>query len=253
MLNASVPQVSCSYQINSINCLENRILKTTLLKINSYFKSIHIAEPEMENLLTNALYDFQEVESIEINFPDFSRLHGNPFFKEYKPALELAKIILKRFSYSNNLERLDQTRYTIPFYINMPELFERYCEVLLRSQYKNVKAGYQRDGKSETRSGKFKIRPDFLLPDENMIVDSKYKYWLEPQNISKEDISQLSLYSRHEGILKKLGKNSSRPTLQFIYPKDEGEQNIDFSNSANKKEKEIIDCFRYPLNICLTK
>jgi len=39
--------------------------------------------------------------------------------------------------------------------------------------------------------------------------------------------------------------------MQFIYPQDDGEKIIDFSNSTNKKVDQIKDCFKYPLNINL--
>ncbi|MDY0288065.1 MAG: hypothetical protein RBR15_04495 [Sphaerochaeta sp.] len=249
----SIPRVSCRYQVNSLNCLENRILKTTLLKIDSYCKSMYIAEPEIQNLLAYAMYGFQEIDPIDVSNCNFAQLNESPFFKEYKPTLALAKILLKTFTYPVYSQEGEQKRCTIPFYINMPELFERYCEVLLRAQYANVKAGYQFDGYSETRCGHaVPIRPDFLLPDENMIVDSKYKYWGEfvrREGISKEDIAQLSLYARHEGVLRRLGEHPVPPRIQFVYPKDTGKLAIDFSNSANEKVKDIVDCFTYPLRI----
>ena len=127
---------------------------------------------------------------------DFAKIKHSPFFKEYKEALKLAQMIFKRFGF--NLNSKDTNTIKIPpFYINMPELFERYVEVKLRSLYKNdLVAGY---GKKNGNSYIFGLRPDFIVKNRKLIIDAKYKYWFENEisdNNFKKDFQQLSLYGR---------------------------------------------------------
>ena len=247
---ACSPRNSCSYQKHTVNCIENRILKTALIKIVPYAQPLAHLNPKIGELLQNTLRAFENIESIDPNTLDFSSILGNPFYKEYQPALTLARILLKQFSYSVEEQMGKSSKYSIPFFINMPELFERYCEVLLRRKYDDVIAGYGRGAESETSSGHRQLRPDFLLPNENRIVDSKYKFWADGGILGKADISQLCLYSRHEGILQKLNNPDKVPIMQFIYPNlEEGAPDIDFSQTINEKISEIIKCYKYPLNI----
>ncbi len=248
---ACSPRNSCSYQRHTGNCIENRILKSALIKILSYAQALARLNPKIGELLQNVLRAFENVESIDTNTLDFSSILGNPFYKEYQPALTLARILLKQFSYSVEKQMGKVSKYTIPFFINMPELFERYCEVLLRRKYDNILVGYGRGAESETSSGHRQLRPDFLLPKENRIVDSKYKFWADGGGILDEsDISQLCLYSRHDGILKKLNNTDKVPIMQFIYPElENGARDVDFSQPINKKVDEIVKCYKYPLDI----
>jgi 5-methylcytosine-specific restriction endonuclease McrBC regulatory subunit McrC len=131
----------------------------------------------------------------------------------------------------------------------MPELFERYCEALLRGRYDDLLAGYGRDDSSETKSGHRLKRPDFLLPSLNMIIDSKYKFRIE-NSIGEEDLRQLSLYGRYMPILSNLKNNLKRPVLQFLYPSEDGYETIDLEdNNANREERGFIKIKKYPVKI----
>jgi hypothetical protein len=130
----------------------------------------------------------------------------------------------------------------------MPELFERYCESLLRKQYPDTLAGWGNTGKSETRAGTLKLRPDFVIPSMNTIVDSKYKYWIAGQE-DKEGMQQMALYGREKKTLQQLNHDSELPILQFLYPSESGNKDIDLQNSSNSCINDYLSIKKYPLKI----
>lgn len=223
----TITHTHCSYQVHTIDCIENRILKAALLQSQKYIYRFLKDRNNIIDVLHYNLIAFDDVNAMSISNSDFNTINHSAFYKEYKPALDLAKLILKSFGFSINSDISTKDKTVPPFYINMPELFERYCEVLLRNIYPDTLAGYQYQTKSETCGGRFKLRPDFIIPSEDFIVDSKYKYWIEFDE-GKEDIAQLSLYSRHLNTIQKL-KNPF-PKLIFLYPSVQKTKFMDFDN-----------------------
>lgn len=228
----------CNHQIYTVNCIENQILKTALLQCS---RNLHgINNSDISKLLKFNLSLFEQINSKEIFSSDFLKVKYSPFYKEYKEALKLAYMIFKRFGFNLNSEQKRES-YTIPpFYINMPELFERYVEVKLRSLYKNdLVAGY---GKKNGNSYIFGLRPDFIVKNRKLIIDAKYKYWFENEisdNNFKKDFQQLSLYGRVNEIRDNISlADNEEANILFIYPKqdeknfteDEFESVENFSN-----------------------
>jgi 5-methylcytosine-specific restriction endonuclease McrBC regulatory subunit McrC len=252
----------CSYHIYSIDCLENRILKAGLLIASKYLIQ-YSSKQQLFDLLNFVKSAFQLVSKQEISPKDFLKVKESSFYKEYSPALKLARILLSRFGWKINFDISYQKQFIPPFYINMPELFERYCEVKLRETVSNANlmVGYdQHNPSSRTEVKTPELRPDFLLPKQNMIIDSKYKYWIAGNDIesldykitkiliNKDDLQQISLYSRHRKILKKLNNNAIPPKLVFIFPHVQGHKTIDFS-FVNREVGNLYEIYCYPLTV----
>jgi 5-methylcytosine-specific restriction endonuclease McrBC regulatory subunit McrC len=251
----------CSYHIHSIDCLENRILKAGLLIASKYLNQF-CSQQKLFDLLNFNRGAFHLVSTQEISPKDFLKVKQSSFYKEYSPALKLARILLSRFGWKINFDISHQEHFIPPFYINMPELFERYCEVKLRETVssENLMVGYgQHDPSSTTEVKNPELRPDFILPQQNMIIDSKYKYWIEGSDIealnyknsriiSRDDLQQVSLYSRHRKILNKLDNSNYPPKLVFIFPHNKGNVDIDFS-LLNKEIGNLFEIYSYPLYV----
>lgn len=243
----AITQTHCSYQIHTPDCIDNQIIKAAILQAQKYIIRFMPNMPEIKNLLYYNLIAFEGITTKSINPSDFSISNHSAFFKEYKPVLNLARLILKGLGFSINSDISLKDKTVPPFYINMPELFERYCEVLLRNTYKSeVKAGYQRHGYSETRMGNRKLRPDFLIPSKNMIIDCKYKYWIENSE-NNADLGQLALYSRHIAT-KQFNSKGEIPTLFILYPKSDSSTIIDFENDSKEDVYELLDFFKYSVS-----
>lgn len=150
----------------------------------------------------------------------------NSFYKEYKEALYLSNLILKRFGYNiKEIESLKNNTIKVPpFWIDMSKLFELYVFGLLKDKYKN-NILFQVQGTYG--------QPDFLLVTESdkMIIDTKYKRKYRQEKYFPEDIRQLSGYSRDLKILKRLGFASEEEhnitvDCLIIYPDQNASENL---------------------------
>ena len=229
----------CNYQIFTNNCIENQIIKTALMKCSKYLYGIQ--DDTISEILRQNISAFELVNQKEIFSNDFLNIKHSPFYTEYKEVLNLAQMIFKRFGFALNKSHSNiQLNKIPPYYINMPELFERYVEVKLR------KSGYDIIDGNKTNIAHWQMKPDFLLPFKKMIIDAKYKYWFElgknkedKENVEyKDDYMQLSLYGRDMKVREALGiekdNKNSEVDLLFIYPifKDK-EITLDIKNRSD--------------------
>ncbi|MGM0947144.1 MAG: 5-methylcytosine restriction system specificity protein McrC [Bacteroidota bacterium] len=189
----------CQYEQFGVNGIENRILKKTLVYIKRYlstYKELSHASyfQESFNYIQPAFLDVSE----EVSLNDIKHLKFNPFYKNYEKAIELAKLILQRFSYNLNSIQDQETILTPPFWIDMSKLFELYVLGKLKKEFGKKVTYHPRTYGNEL---------DFLYldGDKSIIVDAKYK----PQYIGKshrglhDDIRQVSGYARLKSIRSK--------------------------------------------------
>lgn len=219
----------CNHQIYTIDCIENQILKTALLQCSKNLSGI--SNSDIAKLIKLNLNSFNLVNSKEVFDSDFSKIKHSPFYKDYKEALKLAQMIFKRFGFNLNSSNNKEKHKIPPFYIDMPELFERYVEVKLREKYKDsLKAGYSMGNGYKTSIGE--LRPDFIVKNEKLIIDAKYKYWFSgnKDNKFKDDYQQLALYGRVVEIRNDINIfENEEAKILFIYPKVDGKKSIDDS------------------------
>lgn len=202
----------CSYDEFGINGLENRLLKKALVFIKRYLPSIkHLhAETYTEQVFNYISPAFEEV-SEKVSLHDIMHTKPNAFYKDYTEALRLAKMILQRFGYNISNTSTQKTT-TPPFWIDMSKLFEFY--VLGKLKAAGYPILYQK------RMG-YDI-PDYLLKDERLILDAKYKTYYSEDGMNESvatDIRQLAGYGRNEKVRSYFGITSeTQPKLMIIYP-----------------------------------
>jgi len=237
----------CNHQVFTINCLENQIIKTALMQCGRHLRGIN--NEEISKLLRQNVNSFEMVDSREVFINDFSKIKHSPFYKEYQDALKLAKMIFKRFGFTLNSVTGNHAYKIPPFYINMPELFERYVEVNLRAAYPDLIDGNRVEPKFE-----WSMRPDFLLTleDEKFIIDAKYKYWFENSDDwdkFKDDYQQLSLYGRAKRIRQEFGlPEKEEVKLVFIYPSHDESKDI-VLNDENLVDENFEKIYKIPVYI----
>lgn len=225
----------CNYEEFGVNGLENKILKYALKFVEKYLRAYPQYAGYMLSIMNFCIPAFHEVDELDVDVHSIKKVSINSFFKEYKEALDLAEMILKRFGY--NLKEVDkqieQTVRVPPFWIDMPKLFELYVLGLLKDRY-----GSQIHFQAKGNYG----APDFLLitDSEKVIIDTKYKMRYQQKEYYADDIRQISGYARDKEILKRLGCET--PKMQnvvvdclIIYPDQAVGEDLPF----NIKENEI--------------
>lgn len=189
----------CQYDEFGFNSIENRILKRTLVFVQKYLALFPDYSKLASSILNYCLPVFNEVDE-SIDLKTLKGVTHKSFYKEYKEALHISSLILKRFGY--NIKEIDilnnKTVKVPPFWIDMPKLFELYVLGMLKDKYFN--------------SIKFQIQgtygqPDFVFVtnNEKMIIDTKYKRKYQQEKYQADDIRQLSGYARDTKILSRLG------------------------------------------------
>jgi len=209
----------CTHQIYTMNCLENQIIKTALKQCSRHLKID--ANNDLIKLLKQNLNTFELIDTKEVFNNDFSTIKHSAFYKDYKDALMLAQMIFKQLGFTLDGQCSGKKYKIPPYYIDMPELFERYVEVQLRKEYNdNLLPGYSY---KFGNSYEWKLRPDFIIKNGQKIIDAKYKYWIldNKSDSRKDDYQQLSLYGRSKQIRDKigLGRGNDIAELIFIFPK----------------------------------
>lgn len=234
----------CQYQAFGVDSIENCFLKKVLQFVIS-FKNTHSTlfagnEAAIEELITYCTPYFELI-SEEFNVENLKNITINPFFKEYKEAIEIGKHILKRFSY--NITETTQQKVVIPpFWIDMPKLFELYVYVKLQEQFGREAVTYHLTADY--------TELDFLLntPTQKMVIDAKYKPIYEDSRVI-DDIRQISGYARLEKVYKRLGLEGSNELIDclIIYPSLEENRVFNLENKSKIPEYRNI----YKLSISI--
>ena len=227
----------CQFQEYSIDCPDNRLIKKALLLCSKKITSIKTwgkSTAALSKLLRYCLPAFETV-STDISISQIKNLKVNPVFKQYKTAIHLAKMIIEGNSHLITDDRSENNKMVLvpPFRIDMARLFERYVYHLLNLRYKNIR--FQIKGHGNIM--------DFCKPDENLVIDAKYKtIWSVGTRIDHDNVRQLAGYARLIGFRKDpLALNASDDVIcpcLIIYP--DIENGIDTFNNNNLLECDKI-------------
>lgn len=258
----------CKYQDYSSDCIENRILKKTLRYVQKYLDNnkISCGSDELISVCNSCLAVFEYV-SDDLTIQQIKQFKVNPLFKEYTESLKVAKLILRRFSYSIDNVTNEVDKSLPPFWINMPLLFEIYVLKLLQNKF-NDEIEYQVSGYSGI--------VDYIRKNNPLIIDAKYKPIYSDKEIEKnisdelksdlekvngrfkiEDIRQLSGYARDKKIRKKLKiiEDSIVVPCIIIYPLDDSQGNVIMNNETllNDPIDKFTDFYKFGISLPINK
>lgn len=187
----------CEFNEYIVDTPENRLLKKALLFSKKYIYLLqkHKSFAIISNLANEILSHFECVSS-EIEVHQVREIRQHKIYKDYNEGLNLAKMILQRFSYS--LQNINNTYNRIPpFWIDMSRLYEVYIYSLLYKKYG--------DAIQFQVAGSYGSAVDFIKKDEILIIDTKYKpKYNEGNSGVLQDVRQISGYARDNKILKEL-------------------------------------------------
>lgn len=218
----------CSYQVFGEDSLENRFLKKVFQFVITYVENhksvFNSIESDIKHNINFCRPAFEHI-SIEIDEYSLKRFKYNPFFKEYKEAIQIGQQLLKKFAY-NISKTVEQKVTTPPFWIDMPYLFELYFYAKL------LKANPNDSNHIHFQFSTYGNALDFLISKQDcpMIIDTKYKLQYKWGKVH-QDIRQVSGYSRLKKVRDKL-KTDEKEIVDclIVYP------NLNDSNSLNKLE-----------------
>lgn len=199
LINNKKTSTICQYDVFGYDSIENRLLKHTLKFVQRYLAQTSTLSRYTQPLVNYCQPAFVSVsDDVELN--QLKTIKYNAFYKEYKEAIRIAKLIIKRFGYNLKNAKANPTGKTSvpPFWIDMSKLFEFYTLGLLKDRY-----GDQLIFQAQGTYG----QPDFLLVDETnkLILDAKYRPRYQNEKYHIEDVRQLSGYARDTKLLSKLG------------------------------------------------
>lgn len=211
----------CRFQEYTMDYPENRLLKKALLFIEQYLSinpELNI-QNKIRTELNNSLAHFHGIDD-NIEISQIKTISANKIYKEYTEAIRLAKLILRRFSYSIHEAAKKPTSIPV-FWMDMSRLYEVYVYSLLHKAYGNT-IEFQ-------VNGYYKTAVDFIKKDQRLIIDTKYKPRYGDGNRGIiDDIRQISSYARDEKILQELlgekYKEDIVPDCLIIYPEKDDNQ-----------------------------
>lgn len=203
----------CQYQDYTDDIPENRLLKKALLfserildrcdslKRQSQYLDIQL---RLNRLKASFSHISDDIEPYQVQ-----KLSSNKLFKGYKEAIKVAKMILRRFDYSIR-EASSEQHSTPPFWIDMARLYEMW--VLHRLQKLGVNPIMFQEAGFYGRQV-----ADFVIREENLILDAKYKPKYVEDWVDIDDIRELSGNARDDRLLPNLPEDYS-PRCIILYP-----------------------------------
>lgn len=209
-------RVYCQYQEYTDDIPENRLLKKALLfadRIINNYESLKVQSSysEIQSRLLRMKNVFSHI-SDEIEPYQVQKLSTNKLFKEYKEAIRVAKMLLRRYDYSIS-EASEEQHSTPPFWIDMSRLYEMWVFSKLQ-QYAIHEIRFQEKGFYGRQIA------DYVIPTEKLILDAKYKpSYVNNNYVDIDDIRELSGNARDESLLPNLDEFYS-PRCIILYPGD---------------------------------
>ena len=203
----------CQYQEYTDDIPENRLLKKALLfseRILDRCDSLKRQSqyPDFQLRLNRLKASFSHI-SDDIEPYQVQKLSSNKLFKGYKEAIKVAKMILRRFDYSIR-EASSEQHSTPPFWIDMSRLYEMWILCKLQKHSINPIL-FQENGFYGRQVA------DFVIREENLILDAKYKPKYEEDWVDIDDIRELSGNARDNRLLPNLPEDYS-PRCIILYP-----------------------------------
>lgn len=210
-------RIFCQFQEYTDDTPENRLLKRALLFADRFINSSmrqNLSDNNIPHRLSRLKAQFSHI-SDDIEPYQIQHLSTNKLYKDYRDAIRVAKMLLRRFDYS--IANVDNDNHsTPPFWIDMSRLYEMWV-------WSKLDAAYPEQIEFQVK-GHCKSQVDYIKVSakEKIVMDAKYKPHYEDSNRGiLNDIREISGYARDRKILKCLGANDDEVKCVIIYPQRE--------------------------------
>lgn len=214
----------CEHQVYDKNHLLHQILYKGLLVLKTFVND------NLKDKLNRLLFEFQDIENINIQKKHFDKIIIDRKNKDYQKAIDIAKIII--LNYSPSLNYGNENLLTLLF--DMNALWEEYIfRILQKHKTDEIEVSFQNSDKFWENK---RIRPDIVLKTQNetFVIDTKWKI-IEANNPSDDDLKQMFVYNLHWKAEKTL----------LLYPKtnqiDSNFGTFHFDNLGKKCKLGFVD------------
>ena len=205
------------------NCPQNRLIKSTLLKLQQLTGSAQNSK-EIRQLLVS----FELVEPSKNYEKDFSKVVLDRTTKCYEVLLKWSKVFLKNKSFS----MFSGTESARALLFPMEKVFEAYVAKNLKKRLNQAgwevsiqdKGYYLFDTLNGEKYQKFALRPDLVItrPDESIIIlDTKWKSLINNKK-ANYGISQADMYQMYA-----YAKKYQASEVWLLYPMNEEMRNTE--------------------------
>lgn len=217
----------CEYDEYNLNRPENKLIKSTLLKLERITKY-----PDNSKMIKQLLAFFELVEQSNNYEKDFSLIHFDRSNAEYEEIIEWSKVFLINKSFTS----FSGDSNAIALLFPMEKLYEAYVAKYAKKVFGEKGYTVHTQYKSEhlfEEPNRFLLKPDIVLKkDKNTIVmDTKWKRLINNESknygISQADMYQMYAYS----------KKYESDDVWLLYPQTE---DLRFDN----KEKAVYQEFK---------
>jgi 5-methylcytosine-specific restriction enzyme subunit McrC len=210
-------EFSCEYDVFSKDVSPNRLIKSTLLKLG------RISQDTANGIrIRKHLENFSDISPAHDLTADFSYCeHHGYLLKNYRKILSWANVILQNQGFHNFAGETVNLALLFP----MEKLFESYVSYVLKRYGRDIDVRVQdrrfflvSDITGIEPVKQFQLRPDLVLLDNKVIIDTKWKLIDDTRsnfNISEKDIYQMHAYGRR---YQREQLDSSPPRLYLLYP-----------------------------------
>ena len=189
----------------SSNRVENKLIKTTLLKLYQVSKSLNNKQK-----LREFIFIFDDVEDSKNINDDFRKCKHDRSMFYYEEILSWCKIFLNNESFCPY--KGDNIAHALLFDMNV--LFESYVAHFFKRSFQHREVKTQDKKYKLLESSKlFQLKPDIVI-DNKIVLDTKWKIIdsrKNSMNISQSDLYQMYAY----------GKKYDSTDVYLIYPKSE--------------------------------
>ena len=194
--------------------LENRVIKSTLKKLNKLSKSF-----ENQKRIRKFLFVFESVGEIK-SLGELKKIHIDRSKKYYENIIEICKIFLDNKSYTPY--KGGSVSFAVLF--DMNKLFESFVGGCFKKFSKGVKLQHKKFHLFDVEK-KYGLIPDMVF--ENKIFDTKWKIIKSLEDVSGSDFYQMFAYA----------KKYDSKEVTLIYPKvyDTEEKELGFEEEYKLK------------------
>ncbi|RSJ76788.1 5-methylcytosine-specific restriction enzyme subunit McrC [Streptococcus cristatus] len=231
-----------AYDEFHINRPENRLIKTTLLKLNK------ISSNGKNQLLAKRLLaEFEMVNQSTNIDKDFSLVKKDRNAQFYQNLIDWSEVFLKNKSFSTFKGIQSVNALLFP----MEKIFEAYIAKQLKTKCSEWKVETQKRSKYLfDRPRQFRMKPDIYMSkdDSAIVLDTKWKKLIEDKSknygISQSDMYQMYAYAYKYDV----------ENVILIYPKDEEVKLANFSSYIQEGQnneyikKIVVKVFLYDLS-----